>query len=157
MASAGTPHKRSFTGHHALMPASRDHTRDLFVSIVPTRAFISWTFGRGTVVRITLVVRMIDRVRADGFIRFGGCGRRFCCTPLLLLVSHYSVYSIRVSAEPASIAATFERLSYFFPIAVVVSVSMKTNFKMDVPPVLLTVLGMPLSHINIAFLLNMFY
>jgi hypothetical protein len=43
-------HKRSFTGHHALMPASHDHTRVLFVPIVPTRAFISWTFGRGTVV-----------------------------------------------------------------------------------------------------------
>jgi hypothetical protein len=50
---SSTLHKRSFTGHHLLMPAAQEHTRDLFVSIVPTQAFISWTFGRGTVVRIS--------------------------------------------------------------------------------------------------------
>ena len=49
MRSSSTPTRRSFTGHHTLMPAAQAHTVDLFV---PTRAFISWTFGRGTVVRI---------------------------------------------------------------------------------------------------------
>lgn len=93
---AGVSGKRSFTGHHALLPAARDHTRDLFVPIVPTRAFVSWTFGRGTVI--------------------------WRLWPAVLLHTAFA--------------------------AVVVSLSMKTSFKMDVPPVLLTVLGMSPSHLR---------
>src|SRR5882762_10418404 len=43
MRSLSTPTRRSFTGHHTLMPAAQADTADLFV---PTRAFISWTFSR---------------------------------------------------------------------------------------------------------------
>jgi len=92
---SSTPHKRSFTGHHLLMPAAQEHTRDLFISIIPTQTFMSWTFGRGTVI--------------------------WRLWPAVLLHTAFA--------------------------AVVVSVSMKTNFRMDVPPVLLTVLGVVIGFV----------
>ena len=43
------PQKRSFTGHHDLLPASQSRTA-VTVSIIPVSTLVSWTFGRGTVV-----------------------------------------------------------------------------------------------------------
>ncbi|EGO01517.1 hypothetical protein SERLA73DRAFT_176828 [Serpula lacrymans var. lacrymans S7.3] len=45
------PHssKRSFTGHHVLLPAS-EQDNHVLIPLVPTRTLMSWTFGRGTVI-----------------------------------------------------------------------------------------------------------
>ena len=48
--SSGIP-KRSSTGHHDLLPASESHVNLSDIPLVPTRGFIGFTFGRGTVVR----------------------------------------------------------------------------------------------------------
>ncbi|ETW74596.1 hypothetical protein HETIRDRAFT_482364 [Heterobasidion irregulare TC 32-1] len=42
------PQKRSFTGHHDLLPASQSRTA-VPVSMIPVSTLVSWTLGRGTV------------------------------------------------------------------------------------------------------------
>ncbi|KAI0090860.1 Bestrophin, RFP-TM, chloride channel-domain-containing protein [Irpex rosettiformis] len=87
--------KRSATGHHDLLPASESHINLSDVPLVPTRSFIGFTFGRGTVIwRIWPAVLM------------------------------HTVFA-----------------------AVVVTVSMKTQYKLDVPNVLLTLLGVVIGFV----------
>jgi hypothetical protein len=43
--------KRSFTGNHSLLPAMGREPPP-FIPKVPTYAFLKWSFGRGSVVRI---------------------------------------------------------------------------------------------------------
>ncbi|KAH7337607.1 Bestrophin, RFP-TM, chloride channel-domain-containing protein [Rhizoctonia solani] len=44
-----TPHKRSFNGHHDLLP-SRGQSGDTFISPISINRFSVWSFGRGTVI-----------------------------------------------------------------------------------------------------------
>ncbi|CEL54935.1 hypothetical protein RSOLAG1IB_07427 [Rhizoctonia solani AG-1 IB] len=44
-----SPFKRSFTGHHDLLP-SRGQSGDTFIATAPTSRFPVWSFGRGTVI-----------------------------------------------------------------------------------------------------------
>ena len=76
------------TGNHALLPASRGRSTELFVPLVPTRAFISWTFGRGTVVRLQLPLMLRKHLKLWILsIRYGDSGQLFSCTLLSQLVS----------------------------------------------------------------------
>ncbi|KAI0685218.1 Bestrophin, RFP-TM, chloride channel-domain-containing protein [Cytidiella melzeri] len=43
------PPRRSATGHHLLRPASESHVNLSEITLVPTRTFLSFTLGRGTV------------------------------------------------------------------------------------------------------------
>jgi predicted membrane chloride channel (bestrophin family) len=94
MASATQPAKRSFTGNHPLKPAHR-YIGEFFVPIVPNHTFISWTFGRGTVI--------------------------WRLWPAVLLHTAFA--------------------------AAVVSVSINTKFRLNIPPVLLTVLGVVIGFV----------
>ncbi|KAI0077244.1 UPF0187-domain-containing protein [Panus rudis PR-1116 ss-1] len=40
---------RSFTGHHALLPATNSAHQRVLIPVVPTQTLLVWTFGRGTV------------------------------------------------------------------------------------------------------------
>ncbi|KAI0821257.1 Bestrophin, RFP-TM, chloride channel-domain-containing protein [Irpex lacteus] len=87
--------KRSATGHHDLLPASESHVNLSDVPLVPTRSFVGFTFGRGTVI--------------------------WRIWPAVLMHTAFA--------------------------AVVVTVSMKTQYKLEVPNVLLTLLGVVIGFV----------
>lgn len=88
--------------------------------------------------------RLFDRTQSDEDRRFGGCGLLFCCIRSSLQVSRLSLNpKFALGRETRRLFAFTRRslLIYDNLLTVVVSISMKTSFKMNLPPILLTVLG----------------
>ncbi|KAJ6612377.1 hypothetical protein B0H10DRAFT_2052678 [Mycena sp. CBHHK59/15] len=71
--------KRSFTGHHTLLPAMRAPPTQL-IPKVPTYTFLKWTFGRGSVVR-PLPSPFLTPPLTLPRPRSGRSGPRCCYTP----------------------------------------------------------------------------
>ncbi|KZT22528.1 hypothetical protein NEOLEDRAFT_1097736 [Neolentinus lepideus HHB14362 ss-1] len=86
--------KRSATGHHPLLPAQGQRTTQIYIPLVPDRTFVTWTFGKDTVI--------------------------WRIWPAVLLHTAFAAGEYKC----------------------VVTMSMKSSISLEVPPVLLTVLGM---------------
>ena len=98
MASGTLRPKRSFTGHHTLLPASREGAlyKELLNHQSPRYTIISWTFGRGSVVSALFDLTQVP-VSYRGYLgtRFGEYGQRSCSIrPLLLVIPAYAFWSI---------------------------------------------------------------
>ncbi|TFK50809.1 UPF0187-domain-containing protein [Heliocybe sulcata] len=87
--------KRSATGRHPLLPASGPRTTQIYIPLVPDRTFVTWTFGKDTVI--------------------------WRIWPAVLLHTAFA--------------------------AVVVTLSMQSPVNLQIPPVLLTVLGMVIGFV----------
>ncbi|EPQ55356.1 UPF0187-domain-containing protein [Gloeophyllum trabeum ATCC 11539] len=87
--------KRSATGQHPLLPAQGQRTTQIYIPLVPDRTFVTWTFGKDTVI--------------------------WRIWPAVLLHTGFA--------------------------AVVVTMSMRSSISLEVPPVLLTVLGMVIGFV----------
>jgi hypothetical protein len=74
--------KRTVTSDHIILPATHDRSRDLFIPVVPSREFVSWTFGRGTVVRTVSAAykgEFINRLLVLEVVACSAVAHSFCC------------------------------------------------------------------------------
>ncbi|KAJ6537393.1 Bestrophin, RFP-TM, chloride channel-domain-containing protein [Mycena vulgaris] len=78
--------KRSFTGHHTLLPAMRP-AEDLSLPKVPTYSFLTWTFGRGAVIWKIWPAVLVHTLFAAGIVyTYVATGRKLDIPNVMLTV-----------------------------------------------------------------------
>ena len=140
MAEPVSAKPRSATGH-VLLPAFDNHQNRILVPVATTQNLLSWTFGRGTVVRAALrdgawdkfagvSGTCADNVMCNLDLAHMACrslAHRLCCryAPDLFLAIVLLIFPSRRGSQ-----------------LVVVTLSMETRIHLGIPNVMLTLLGM---------------